>query len=631
MSQPGNTPYRHDPSGDEYERDDAVIGAALRWSLVVFALIAAVAGGVWWWKQRPPEIVAPVGPIVGPQVREVTQANVPTVKFTNIAAAAGVSFLHVNGAEGEKLLPETMGGGVACFDMDNDGDQDLLLINACPWPWHKPAKPDSPGSATKPHAMLLRNDGHGKFDDVSAGSGLEISCYGMGVAVGDYDNDGLVDVFLAAVGPNHLFRNRGQGKFEEVTATAGVAGDDRWSSSCGFFDMDNDGDLDLFVTNYVKWSRDYDQTQAFSILGIGRAYGPPTTFDGMQNYLYRNDGAGKFTDVSQAAGIHVTHATSKAPVGKGLGVTFVDADRDGWIDILVANDTVQNFFFHNQRHGIFREEAAQVGVAYDSAGKARGAMGIDAARYRDDGSLGVAIGNFANEMSALYVTPANKLLFNDEAIATGFGPPTRLDLKFGTLFFDYDLDGRLDILCANGHLEEEISKVQSNQQYRQAARLFWNAGPKQESEFISVPQEKTGGDLRTPIVGRGAAYADFDGDGDLDVVLTQIAGPPLVLKNEQSLGRHYVRLKLVGKRSNRDAIGSWIELQVAGQTLRRQVMPTRSYLSQVELPVTIGIGDATKIDGVTILWPDGSRQMVSDAKIDTVTVIEQAAAKVSQR
>src|SRR5205823_2916915 len=301
------------------------------------------------------------------------------------------------------------------------------------------------------------------------------------------------------------------------------------------------------------------------------------------------------------------------PVAKSLAVAPVDVDNDGWIDLVVANDTVQNFLFRNKHDGTFEEVGARSSIAFDEFGAARGAMGIDSARFRNDDALGIAIGNFANQMNALYVQQRDSLIFADEALKEGVGPASQSLLKFGLFFFDYDLDGRLDVMTANGHLEEDIGKFQKNQQYRQPAQLFWNRGGKGMS-FIPVPPEKCGSDIFKPIVGRGLAFADIDGDGDLDVVMTQINGPPLLLRNDQNLGHHWLRLKLIGAKCNRDAIGAWIKVRVGNQILSRQVMPTRSYLSQCELPVTIGLGNATRIESLEILWPGGSVQKVASPR-----------------
>jgi len=615
------TDSSYDDGPDAEPRDDAVIGRALVWSLVVIAAAgcaAAVLAGWAWYRRPQAEIRAPAS--IAVQFRDRPADEIPAVPFTDVTREAGIDFTHFSGARGEKLLPETMGSGCAFFDFNNDGHQDILLLSACEWPWNRSA------SHRKRTPRLYRNDGTGRFTDVTDGSGLDVEMYAMGVAVGDYDNDGLVDVFVSGVGGNRLFKNLGRGKFRDVTAAAGMTTDGHtWGTSCGFFDYDNDGRLDLFVCNYVRWSREIDLGQGFVLTGLGRSYGPPLSFEGAFCTLYHNEGNGHFRDVSKEAGIQVLNPATHKPMGKSLGVTFIDLDGDGRLDIVVANDTVQNFVFHNLGNGTFEEIGLQSGLAFDSSGQARGAMGIDAADYRNDGSLGIAIGNFANEMTALYVSQGQSLLFADEAIACGLGPPSRLALKFGLLFFDYDLDGRLDLLTANGHLEEDIHKVQASQQYRQPAQLYWNAGPQQPAEFIPVGPQQCGPHLFQPIVGRGAAYADIDGDGDLDLLLTQNGGAPLLLRNELNGRSHYLRLKLVGTRHNRDAIGAWVVADLGDGVIRRQVMPTRSYLSQVELPVTIGLGNRTQVKSITIRWPGGATQAVSDYKIDRLTtVVEQS-------
>jgi hypothetical protein len=314
-------------------------------------------------------------------------------------------------------------------------------------------------------------------------------------------------------------------------------------------------------------------------------------------------------------------------VAKSLGVAPVDLDADGWIDIVVANDTVQNFVFHNQKNGAFKEIGALSGVGFDSNGQTRGAMGIDTGHFQNDEHLSVIIGNFANEMTALYVTqqaPQAGVLptFSDQAIGEGIGPASRLLLKFGIFFFDYDLDGRLDVLSANGHLEEEISQVQKSQHYAQPAQLFWNNGSRGGNTFASVGAEKAGADIFKPIVGRGSAYADIDSDGDLDVVLAQINGPPLLLRNEQNTDHHWLRFKLTGKKTNRDAIGAWVRVKAGDRTMARQVMPTKSYLSQSELPVTFGLGKDAQIEAVELTWPSGRKQTVPQSQIIPGKTIE---------
>ena len=608
------------PELDEFVApDDRIIGRVFRWSAGMFVALA-LAAATWYWISHRKSVVAPkLTPMSAPQSAERPHQQVPNARFTDITASAGVGFVHANGAYGEKLLPETMGGGVAFLDFDDDADQDLLFVNSSFWPWQKPegAGPVPPG------LVLLRNDstpGQIRFTDVTEAAGLSAPFYGMGVAVGDADGDGRTDLLITGVGGARLWRNEG-GTFRDITAETGVGGTpDDWSSAAAFFDFDNDGDLDLYVANYVRWSRAIDAEVGYKLDGVNRAYGQPMNFQGAFPHLYRNDGQGKFAEISAAAGVQVKNSSTGVPVAKTLGLAPVDLDADGFMDLVVANDTVQNFVFLNQRDGTFKEAGGLVGMAFDGNGNARGAMGIDAARFTDDGKVAVVIGNFANEMTAFYVAQTEPLLFADEAISWCIGPPSRLPLKFGVFFFDYDLDGRLDVFSANGHLEEEISKIQASQHYRQPAQLFWNAGAQ---GFVEVSTNSAGADLFKPIVGRGSAFADLDQDGDEDVVLTQVGGPPLLLRNDQQLGHHWLRFKLKGARGNQEAIGAWIRVRVQGRTLARQVMPTRSYLSQSELPVTVGLGPATTWDEVEVEWPGGRRQKVEGAKLDGVTVIEE--------
>ena len=618
-----------DEVADTLERDDAIIGVALRWSLAGFLIIAVAAGAAVYILRPEPE-VKPVQQteLAEVQVRALPAGAVPTVRFTDVTNQAGITFHHANAASGGKLLPETMGGGCAFFDFDNDGDQDLLFVNGlAKWPWEVGAASRAAlenGNASPPRlggptdtTCLYRNDGKGNFEDITASSGLDIALYGMGAATGDYDNDGRVDVFLSALGTNRLFHNEGDGKFRDVTQECGVGGSEKdWSTCCGWFDYDNDGDLDLFVGNYVHWSREFDEGQNFQLTGGGRAYGRPQNFEGTLPYLYRNNGNGKFTEVAKDAGLHVLNPNTRVPLAKSLGVTFADLDEDGHIDIVVANDTVQNFLLHNQGDGTFREIAAATGVAFDMNGNARGAMGIDVARLREGKALGIAIGNFANEMTALYVSYGNDMQFMDEAIPTGLGPSTRTSLTFGLFYFDYDLDGRLDLLTANGHLEEDINRVQPSQHYEQPPHLFWNAGPQADTEYRRVTEKEAGPDLFKPLVGRGASYADIDGDGDLDILVTATGQPPRLLRNDQQLGHHWLRLKLTGTKSNRDAIGAWVEVKLDGHSLWQQVMPSRSYLTQVELPVTFGLGTDDRVQQAIVHWPRGGKQEIEIKSVD---------------
>lgn len=622
--------------------DDAAMAQALWRSLLALILLGLLAGGVIWGLTRK---AAPgpvrVTPLAGPQLQRTDDLQrAPRVPFVDVTRAAGLDFRHYNGARGAKLLPETMGAGVAAFDADGDGDADLLFLNGMDWP-------DSPTQSSPTTTELYRNDtpsrGALRFTRVTAGSGLDFPHYGMGAACGDFDGDGRVDVLLTGVGGNRWLRNlgpdaSGQPRFQDVTGISGQGGTStEWSTAAAWFDMDNDGDLDLYIGNYVGWSPELDLEVNNQLTGVGRAYGRPWNFPGTNPHLYRNDGpvrpgepasGTRFTDITAAAGLQKRNPASGLPMAKTLAVGPVDLNDDGWMDLIVANDTVQNFVFTNRHDGTFREVGAVLGVAFDTFGQARGAMGLDTARFRDDDpSLGIAIGNFANEMNALYVASGERdeLVFADAAIAEGLGPASQLFLKFGMFFFDYDLDGRQDVMTANGHIEEDVSKVQAGVSYRQPAQLFWNAGGTGGGRtFVSVGVEQAGADLFQPLVGRGSAYADFDGDGDLDVVITQVNGPPVLLRNDQQLGHAWFRLRLIGTRANRDAIGAWITVRSGARTLKRQVMPTKSYLSQSELPVTIGLGAGGRVDAVTITWPGGQVQTVDGIVLGKETVIQES-------
>ena len=586
------------------EQNDAVIGKAFWGSIVVAAVGAAIIGGAIWVKDRPDKIEITAPPTTPTYtVREET-VDLPNIPFKDMTDESGIDFVHVSGAAGEKLLPESMGGGVAVIDFDSDGDLDIVFINGQRWPWES-AKDETPQEPATMSAW--RNDGDWKFTDVTKEVGLDLSFYGMGAAVGDYDADGDSDLYITAVGSNRLLRNN-DGRFVDVTAeassdaTASVAGGaETWSTSAGFLDYDNDGDLDLFVANYVEWNREFDLAQPFQLVGDERAYGRPSAFEGTFPYLFQNDGNGKFTDVSEAAGIQVKNPATQVPVAKSLGVTFCDLDEDGWLDIIVSNDTVQNFLFHNKADGTFEEVAGEVGIAFDEDGRARGAMGIDAGWFRNDGSIGIAVGNFATEMTALYVSPPGLMQFHDDAVPTGLGPFTRLELTFGVCWADFDLDGRLDLFTANGHLENDINRVQESQHYEQPPQLFWNCGPDSTTEFVPLTEEQCGADLFKRMVGRAAVTADFDLDGDPDILITACGQKPRLLRNDQATGHNWVRLEV-------DApIGSTVEVLAGGLVQKQQIMPTRSYLSQGDPGLTFGLGTAESINRV-IVRPPGADQ-----------------------
>jgi hypothetical protein len=609
--------------------------------LVNLSLVLAgtcLAGLLVWffWLRQPPQAAVPVipGPALLPAA--ANEVPIPAVRFVDVTEQSGIRFRHVNGAFGKKLLPETMGSGVAFLDYDTDGHADLLLVNSCYWPG-----PDDK-ARTVPTLALYRNRGDGTFTDVTAEAGLAVTMYGMGVTAGDYDNDGRIDLFVTGVGGNRLFRNEDGKRFTDRTETAGVAGPHsmpasggqdflnaqapiNFSSSAAFLDFDGDSRLDLFVCNYVVWSPAFDLSQGFQLVGVGRAYGPPTAFEGTHCILYRNSGDGRFEDVSQKAGVQ-TFGTLHRAVGKSLGVITCDADQDGRPDIVVANDTVRNFFFHNRGDGTFQEIGEVAGVAL-AEGQARGAMGIDWGEYRP-GRSAILIGNFADEPNTfLRLDNPKQLLFSDAALAEGIAGPSRRLLKFGAFFFDYDLDGRQDLLTCNGHLEPEINKVQAGQTYRQPAQLFWNSGGHRKASFLPVTADEAGPDLFAAIVGRGSAYADIDGDGDLDVVLTENGGPARLLRDDGGNRNRWVRLLLEGDGtvSNRSAIGARVTLEAGGVTQHREVASARGYLSQSELAVTFGVGQAEKVDRVTIRWPGtkGTTQELNNVAVNKVQRVKQ--------
>ncbi|MDZ7749291.1 MAG: CRTAC1 family protein [Halofilum sp. (in: g-proteobacteria)] len=614
----------NDHSPREGAAGEQRIARAFRRSLATLALVAVVAGAGWGVHvlldrlERDPgaegaRVTGPSDPGAG------SGPEPPPAVYVDVTQAAGIDFVHENGAYGAKLLPETMGGGVAFFDYNRDGAPDLFLVNSAHWPGHRP---DGEPPAT--HA-LYRNDGDGTFTNVTRGSGLDVSFYGMGVAVGDHDGDGWPDLYVTGVDDNRLFRNvDGTGRFDDVTEAAGVAGEPgQWSTAATFLDFDRDGDLDLFVGNYVQWTPEIDFEVDFRMTGVGRAYGPPNAYAGTYPVLYRNDGNGEFTDVSEGSGVRVDNPATGAPVAKTLAVAPADVDGDGWTDLLVANDTVQNFLLHNQGDGTFTEMGMRAGIGFDSNGAATGAMGIDTAHYSNDDRLGVVIGNFANEMSSLYLSvPGRPLQFNDEAVVEGIGAPTRGVLSFGAFFFDYDLDGRLDLFQTNGHIEEDINKVQPSQHYAQPSQLFWNCGEDCARTFREVDAGRIG-DMGRPVVGRGAAPADIDDDGDLDVIITQPGRRPLLLRNDRARVNHWLRVRLEGPGRNRPGIGAQIELRAGSLQQRRSVTRTMSYLSQRPATATFGLGDHDRVDEIRVRWPDGSESTRTGVQVDRQVTIRQ--------
>ena len=504
-------------------------------------------------------------------------------RLVDVTAGAGLQFRHNSGAYGGKLLPETLGAGCAFLDYDGDGWQDILLINGMDWPGHKRQR-----STLK----LYRNNRNGTFSDVTRSAGLDIEMYGMGVAVGDYDNDGFPDILVTCVGQNRLFKNTGKGTFRDVTKASGLGGRQAFSTSALWFDFDGDGLLDLFVCNYVKWSPEHDVF--CSLDGKNKSYCTPEAYRGETCWLFHNLGNGKFEDVTPGSGIFDSSS-------KSLGVALLDYDQDGRPDLLVANDTQPNKLYRNQRNGTFKDVAVEAGIAFSSEGKARAGMGVDVADFTNSGTPGVAITNFDNEMIGLYRASGGNYV--DVATQSGVGLASKDKLGFGCLFLDADLAGALDLAVVNGHIDDTVRNVRGVG-YAQPPQLFLNDG---QGKFRDVAGE-IGGGFGQAKVGRGLAYGDFDRDGDLDLLVTTNNGPAYLYRNDQLGGNKSVRIRLVGTKSNRDAIGARVRIFHGETSQSRLVKGGSSYLSQSELPLTFGLGKRDQIDRLVIDWPNGGTE-----------------------
>lgn len=521
------------------------------------------------------------------------------VVFSDITAQSGIKFVHNAGKTGKKYLPETLGAGAAFIDVDGDGWSDILLVNSKDW---------TP-RGRKTTAALYKNNHNGTFTDITRGSGLDIEIYGIGVAVGDYDNDGRDDVYITALEGDHLFHNDGNGKFTDVTKTSGI-NNANFATSAAWFDYDHDGKLDLFVANYVQWTQKGDIW--CSLDGSTKSYCTPESYKGTSSKLYHNLGGGRFEDVTQKAGLG-------DPNSKSLGVTIIDIDNDGWPDLFVTNDTQPNKLYHNNKNGTFSENGMTAGVAYGEDGVARGAMGVDWADYDRSGRADLLIGNFSNQMLGLYHNEGNGL-FVDEAPMSSVGRESLLSLAFGVFFFDYDLDGYPDILTANGHIEEEIGRVQPKIHYQEPPLLFRNLGAK-KFENVSA---KVGDAFEKPLVARGAIYGDFDHDGDLDVLITSNNGPAHLYRNDGGNKNHWLSVKTVGTKSNKDGIGAVVRIESASGKQWNAVRSGSSYASQSDLALTFGLGQDPAVTSLQVEWPSGTKQKFANIPADKAIVVDES-------
>jgi len=530
------------------------------------------------------------------------------IHFRDVTAQAGIHFTHNNGAFGKKWLPETMGPGCAFIDYDNDGYPDILLVNGEDWPGHTHAGPTTP--------KLYHNNHDGTFTDVTHKAGLDVPMFGLGVAVGDYDNDGFDDLFITALGQSHLFHNNGNGTFTDVTKSAGLWGPNEFSTSAAWVDYDRDGKLDLVVANYVQWTV---QTDLYCTLdGVHKSYCTPESYKGTSVRLWHNLGGGKFEDVTQKAGLG-------DPTSKSLGIAIIDYKGDGWPDILVANDTQPNKLYLNKKDGTFEERGVPSGIAFSEDGVARAGMGVDAADYDRSGHPSIIISNFANQMVSLYHNEGNGL-FVDEAPQSEVGRATLVTLGFGCFFFDYDNDGWPDIFVADGHIEDQIERVQKRVSYAEPSHLFRNLGGGKFQEVTA----QMGSAFLAPRVARGAAYADIDNDGFLDVLVMTNAGPAYLFHNEGGTN-HSLRLKLVGTKSNRDGVGAVVQVTAATDKQSKMLRSGSSYLSQSELVLTFGLGAQTKVDSVEIQWPSGQVDKLSNVNAGQTVTVEEGKGVVANR
>jgi enediyne biosynthesis protein E4 len=529
------------------------------------------------------------------------------VRFEDITRTAGIHFVHNTGAFGKKWLPEAMGPGVAFIDYDNDGWQDILLVNGMDWPGH---------THKRSTLALYHNNHDGTFTDVTEKAGLAVEMYGMGVAIGDYDNDGFDDIFITALGQNHLFHNNGNGTFSDATKHAGLEGPNEFSTSAAWVDYDRDGLLDLVVANYVQWSPPTDLYCALD--GRTKSYCTPEAYQGASVRLWHNRGDGTFEDTTQKAGLY-------DPTSKSLGIAILDANQDGWPDILISNDTQPNKLYMNNGNGTFTEKGVASGIGYSEDGIARAGMGVDAADYDRSGYPSVVISNFSNQMLSLYHNERNGL-FVDEAPQSAVGHASLLTLGFGCFFFDYDLDGWLDLFVANGHIEDAIERVQPRVRYAEPPHLFHNLGNGKFAEATRL----AGAAFATPRVARGAAYGDINNDGALDLLVATNGGPAVLFRNTGTTNNR-LRIKLVGTKSNRDGIGATVHVTAGNDAQTKMLRSGSSYLSSSELVLTFGLGMHTQVDSMEIQWPGGAKEAISKISANQFVTVKEGSGITSAR
>jgi len=574
-----------------------------------FAIRFSVCNGMTKFTRREVLKAAAVTIAAAPFARLAGSPNAP-VTFLDVAASAGISFKHQNAASPEKFLIETMGSGCAWIDYDQNGLLDLYLVNGAATGAYTPQQ--------SPRSALYRNNGDGTFTDVTlqAGVGAE-GLFGMGVAVGDYDNDGFPDLLVLGYGRCILYHNNGNGTFTDVSARAGIENRGRWASSAAWFDYDNDGRLDLIIANYVDWTPEHNFYCGDRGPGM-RSYCHPDVYKGTPPTLYHNNGDGTFTDVSSSSGIG-------SKPGNGLGVVTFDYDGDGWQDIFIANDSMPNFLFRNKKDGTFEEVGYLAGVAVSGDGQAEAGMGVDAADLTGNGRMDLAVTHLDMQLARLYRNAGNGI-FDDDTIRSKIGYATYHLSGFGTRFMDYDNDGARDLFIANGHVLDNVQLYRSEARYLEPKLMFRNTG---NGTFENV-SGRMGADFQLPKASRGVAVGDFDNDGDLDILVNNNGQAPQLLRNDGGNGNHWLSILLIGTRSNRDGVGARIKLSAGTLIQYDQKKGGMSYQSAQDPRLHFGLGSHTLIDLLEIDWPTGAKTKLENIKADQIIAIQEGAGIVER-